>query len=218
MPGRGSNGIRGVIFDLDGTLIDSFGAIMEGFNATLPLFGLDPLTLDETKVLVGGPLAETLGELLGDENAEEATRIFRHRYREVYLDMTRPMPHAIETVEKLHRNGYVIGVATNKHGGFSRRIIDHLGLGGFICTVVGEGDTAASKPEPDMILKNLADMSVNGHEAVFVGDSTIDIETGRNAEVKTIAVPTGHHSKEMLVEAGADTVIDDLSHLEAVLQ
>ncbi len=217
MPGKRSDGIRGIIFDLDGTIIDSFGAIMEGFRAVLPLYGLKPLTLAETKAVVGRPLSETLGELLGKEKAEEATKIFRKRYREVYLEMTTPMPHAVETVADLHERGYLIGIATNKHGGFSRKIIEHLGMAEMITVVVGEGDTPESKPAPDMILRNLEEMSIGAGEAIFVGDSPVDIETGRNARVRTVAVPTGHHTREMLMEAGAEVVINDLSKLEEII-
>lgn len=217
MQERKSDKLKGIIFDLDGTLIDSFSAIMEGFNATLPLYGRNPLTLEETKSVVGYPLAETLGELVGEEKSAEATRIFREKYREVYLEKTFTMPHAMETLHSLHRGGYLLGVATNKHGGFSRKIIDHLGLSHIIHTVVGEGDTPRSKPHPDILLKNLESMSIAHDEAMFIGDSPVDIETGKKAGVKTVAVPTGHHTKEMLAEAGAELVVDDLSKLEEVL-
>lgn len=209
-----ANTVRGVIFDLDGTLIDSFEAIREGFNSTLPLYGLSPLTLEETKSVVGTPLRDTLAEMVGEENADEATVIFRKRYKEVYLEKTLPMPYADEIINKLFEKGLRLGVATNKHGGFSRKIIEHLGWGDIITSVVGEGDTPKSKPEPDMIFENLKNLSLDSEETLFIGDSPVDLKTGENASVKTIAVPTGHHSREMLLEAGATVVIEDLSHLE----
>ncbi|MBE9505100.1 MAG: HAD family hydrolase [Proteobacteria bacterium] len=207
------NGIRGVIFDLDGTLIDSFEAIREGFNATLPYYGLDTLSLSETKALVGKPLEDTFCDLIGEENANKATAIFRKKYREVFLDMTLPLPHAVETVTTLHNRRYHLAVATNKFGPYSRDIINHLGLDDMIAPVVGDGDGVKRKPEPDMLKKLLIDMSMTEKEAVFVGDSPIDIETGKKAGVKTIAVSTGYHSREMLEEAGAETVIGNLSLL-----
>ena len=209
-----NNGVKGVIFDLDGTLIDSFEAIMEGFNSALPHYGLKLLTLEETKSLVGNPLKDTLAIMVGEDKAEEATIIFRKRYKDVYLDKTRPMPYADEIVKKFHSKGLKLGVATNKHGGFSRKIVEHLGWGDAIESVVGEGDTPQSKPEPDMIFQNLENLSIAREEALFIGDSPVDLQTGENALVKTIAVPTGHHSKEMLIEAGASVVIEDLSFLE----
>lgn len=209
-----SNGVKGVIFDLDGTLIDSFEAIREGFNSTLPLYGLKPLSLEETKSVVGTPLRDTLAEMVGEENADEATIIFRKRYKQVYLEKTLPMPYADEIIKKFFEKGLRLGVATNKHGGFSRKIIEHLGWGKAITSVVGEGDTPKNKPEPDMIFQNLKNLSLGNDEALFIGDSPVDLKTGKNAAVKTIAVPTGHHSKEMLIEAGATTVIEDLSFLE----
>lgn len=211
------NGIRGVIFDLDGTLIDSFEAIREGFNATLPLYGLNPLTLAEAKSLVGRPLGETLSDLVGSENEDEATAIFRNRYREVFLDMTLPLPHAVETLKSLHHRSFRLAVATNKFGSFSREIISHMGLTGMIPSVLGDGDGVRRKPEPDMLERLLFDMSISEKEAVFVGDSPIDIATGKKAGVKVIAVPTGYHSRAMLEDAGADVVIENLSLLEALL-
>lgn len=217
MPEKESNTTKGIIFDLDGTLIDSFKAIREGFNATLPLYGLSPISIEDTISIIGTPLPDTLAELLGESNAEEATKIFRKRYKEVYLDMTIALPHADDAVNSLHASGYILGVATNKHAGFSREIVNYLGWGGKMVSVVGEGDTPRSKPEPDMLFKNLEEMSIEAGEAVFVGDSVIDMKTGQNAGVKTIGVTTGQHTREMLMDAGAERVIDKLSQLEEVI-
>ena len=213
-----SKPIKGVIFDLDGTLIDSFHAIMEGFNSTLPHYGLNKLNISETKALVGLSLEDTFSDLLGKEHADEATSLFRKRYKDVYLEKTSPMPHANKTIEALNNDGYKIGVATNKHGGFSRNIIDHLGWSDAMLTVVGDGDIPSCKPSPDMIEKNLKDMSVSKDEVIFVGDSPVDMETGINAGVFTVAVPTGHHSGEMLKDAGAKALISDLSGLVAIIE
>lgn len=217
MQEREFSGIQGVIFDLDGTLIDSFEAIREGFNATLPHYGLDTLSLDETKALVGMPLGDTFCHLIGEKNADEATTIFRKKYREVFLDMTHPLPHAVETVTTLHSRRYRLAVATNKFGHYSRDIINHLGLDEMIGPVVGDGDGVKRKPEPDMLKKLLLDLSITEKEAIFVGDSPIDIETGKKAGVKTIAVSTGYHSRDMLEEAGAEMVIENLSLLEDLI-
>ncbi len=217
MQEKKSKPIKGVIFDLDGTLIDSFHAIMEGFNSTLPHYGLNKLNISETKALVGLSLEDTFSNLLGKEHADEATSLFRKRYKDVYLEKTSPMPHANKTIKALNNDGYKIGVATNKHGGFSRNIIDHLGWSDAMLTVVGDGDIPSCKPSPDMIEKNLKDMSVSKDEVIFVGDSPVDMETGRNAGVFTVAVPTGHHSGEDLKEAGAMALISDLSELGAVI-
>jgi phosphoglycolate phosphatase len=217
MQEKKSEQINTVIFDLDGTLIDSFEAIREGFNATLPSYNRDRLSLAETKALVGMPLRDTFCELLGEQHADEATRLFRNRYREVFLEMTSPLPHAVETVKDLHAKGYKLAVATNKLGQFSREIIDHMGIGNCITTVVGDGDGVRKKPHPDMIIKILEEVDSTREEAVFIGDSPVDINTGKAAGVITVAVPTGHHSHGMLEDAGAKTVIKDLSMLKEAI-
>ena len=211
------NGIKGVIFDLDGTLIDSFEAIMEGFNATLPHYGMNKLTLEESKALVGLPLRDTFVDLISDADADEATTIFRKKYRSVFLELTSPLPHASETIESLHKNGYNLTVATNKFGSYSRDIVRHLGYDNKISHVIGDGDGVKKKPEPDMLEALAKHMSMGLNEVVFVGDSPVDIATGKKAGVKTIAVPTGYHSKEMLNDAGAQIIIDNLSQLEGVI-
>lgn len=206
-----------VIFDLDGTLIDSFEAIREGFNATLPTYNKDPLSLAETKALVGMPLLDTFCEILGEEHAEEATKLFRERYREVFLNMTLPLPHALETIKDLHSSGYKLAIATNKLGQFSREIIKHMGLENYISTVIGDGDGVRKKPHPDMLIKILEDVDSVREEALFVGDSPVDINTGKAAGVMTFAVPTGYHSSSMLKDAGAKKVIKDLSLLRETI-
>jgi phosphoglycolate phosphatase len=206
-----------IIFDLDGTLIDSFEAIREGFNATLPTYNKDLISLADTKALVGMPLWDTFSELLGEEHAEEATRLFRERYREVFLDMTLPLPHALETVKYLHERGYKIAIATNKLGKFSRELIKHMGIDGYISTVIGDGDGVRKKPHPDMIIKILEEVGSAREEALFIGDSPVDINTGKAAGVMTFAVPTGYHSHSMLEDAGAKKVIQDLSSLQHAL-
>ena len=217
MQEKKSEQINTVIFDLDGTLIDSFEAIREGFNATLPHYNKDRLSLAETKALVGMPLHDTFCELLGEQYADEATRLFRNRYREVFLDMTSALPHAVETVKDLHAKGYKLAVATNKLGQFSREIIDHMGIGNCISSVIGDGDGVRKKPHPDMLIKILEEVDSTREEAVFIGDSPVDINTGKAAGVMTVAVPTGHHSHNMLEDAGAKTVIKDLSMLKEAI-
>jgi phosphoglycolate phosphatase len=191
---------------------------MDGFNAALPLYNLKKLTIEETKAMVGEPLTETFASLLGKEHAVDAVTIFRKRYQEIYLEKTDPLPHADETIKNLSRKGYSLAVATNKHGGFSRDIIRHLGWGEALTSVIGDGDTLHTKPEPDMIFKNLEAMSLEAGETIFIGDSPIDMETGNRAKIRTIGVPTGYHSKEELLDAGAEIVIDDLSQLEKVIK
>ena len=110
-----------------------------------------------------------------------------------------------------------MAIATNKFGHFSRDIVRHLGFDGMISHIIGDGDGVERKPEPDMLETLLTYMSLDEKEVVFVGDSPIDITTGKKAGVKTIAVPTGYHSIEMLEEAGAEIVIENLSQLEEVI-
>ena len=204
---------KGVIFDLDGTLIDSYQAIYLSFQHVYINLGLPPLTFDEVQRVVGYGLSKTFLDLLGEERVPEALRLFRQKYEEVFQQNTFLLPDAREVLEGLHGRGIRLAIATNKLGRFSREIFQHFGVDKFMAIILGDGDVPQNKPHPGMLLYAMEKMGLRNEEVVFIGDSPIDIETGKNAGVRVFAIPTGVSTREELEKARPTLILNSLLDL-----
>jgi len=204
---------QGVICDLDATLMDSYQAIYLSFQYAYQKMGLSPLPYDEVKKVVGYGLTSTFRDLLGEKRVPEALGFFRQEYEKVFREHTHLLPGTREVLETLHRRGMKLAVATNKLGRFSRAIFQNFGLDKLFVTIVGDEDVANNKPHPEMLLYAMDKMGLNPNEVIFVGDSLIDIQTGKNAGLRVYAVPTGVYNKEELEKAQPAAVLDDLLDL-----
>lgn len=199
--------IRGVIFDLDGTLIDSYQAIYLSFHHAYTHLGLSPLSLEEVKKIVGRGLSRTFGELLGEERGPQALSFFRKKYEEVFRAHTHLLPDVRPVLEDLYGRGIQLAVATNKFGLFSREIFKHFKMENLFTVIVGDGDIPQNKPHPAMLNFAIERMGLEKDETVFVGDSVIDIQTAQNAGIGVYAVPTGNTTREDLEEARPTAVL-----------
>ncbi len=208
-----ANNVRGVIFDLDGTLIDSYQAIYLGFHYAYSEMGLPPLSYGQVERAVGRGLAHTFRELLGEERVPQALTLFRKKYEEVFPTHTRLLPDAREVVGSLQGRGLQLAVATNKFGQFSRKIFEHFGMEKMFTVILGDGDVSQNKPDPEMLYLAMDKMGVGKEETIFVGDSVIDIQTGKNAGIPVFAVPTGNTGREDLVRAQPAVIMNRLLDL-----
>ena len=195
--------VRGLVFDLDGTLVDSYGAIALSVNAARKAFDLDPLHERDVRRRVGRGLEALMADVLGTDRAAEGVRIFRQRYAEVYAEATSALPDAVLTLRELRSRRYLLAVASNKPARFGRQILEGLGMGGLLVTVEGPDTAGAAKPEPPMIERCLHAMRIGRGEAVYVGDMVLDVETAARAGVPVILVPGGSSEREDLLRTGA---------------
>lgn len=209
------NEIQGTIFDLDGTLIDSYEAIYLGFHHVYTEMGLPPMPFEQVKGVVGLGLNHTFRQLLGEERAPRALFLFRRKYEEVFLENTRLLPDVREVLETLHGRGIRLAVATNKLGRFSREIFEHFRMEKLFTVIVGDGDVPQNKPNPEMLRLAMEKMGVEKERTIFVGDSVIDIQTGKNAGVRVFAVPTGNTDRRDLENARPEVMLDRLRDLLA---
>ena len=207
--------IRGIVFDLDGTLIDSYQAIYLGFHHAYKQMGLPPLTYEEVRRVVGQGLNHTFRELLGEERVPQAITLFRQKYEEIFPAHTHLLPEVREVLESLHGRGIRLAVATNKLGRFSRAICEHFGMEKLFTVVVGDGDVSQNKPHPEMLCLAMEKMGTKKDQTLFVGDSVIDIQTAQNAGVRVLAVPTGNTEREDLVKARPTVLLERFSDLLA---
>lgn len=205
------------LFDLDGTLVDHFAAIHRCHSHTMQKLGLPPPTLEQVHNAVGGGLELAISRLVGPERTAEALAIYRPYWDATMLDDVALFPGARELLEALHDRGAKLAVLTNKHGPSSRLICDHLEISPLLSAVFGALDTPWLKPQIEFTQHALSQLNATPAETLLIGDSTWDVETGRNAGFPVWCVTTGTHTADQLQSAGATQVFADLPTLARAL-
>lgn len=189
------NGPQLVVFDLDGTLVDSSQDLAAAVNGALAVVapGTPPLPDAQVRALVGSGarnlIARSLAAAAVQRPVEEVLPLFLNLYRSCLLDRTRPYPGVRETLDRLADRR--LAVLTNKPGDLSRAILEGLGLASRFFRIYGGGDVPAKKPDPAGLRLVLAEAGVGPPQSVIVGDSAIDVRTGRAAGVATVGVSYG---------------------------
>jgi phosphoglycolate phosphatase len=209
--------VRAILFDLDGTLIDSYPAITASVNHVRGLYGLPPLGVAEVTRHVGrGPwhlLRETVS--VGDVDANVAA--YRAHHPTVLRELTTLLPGAKEALSELHGRGMKLGICSNKPVAFTRELVAYLGVADALDVVLGPEDVGRHKPAPDMLLVALARLGVATAEALYVGDMTVDVETARAAGLRVWVVATGSDTPEALDAARPDRRLANLAELPGLL-
>ena len=205
--------IRGIIFDLDGTLIESYEAIYLGLKEAFRQFGKEIFSFENLRKYLKPDLETTLAQFFSPEEVTKGVPVMRKKYEEVYLDKTHFLDGAREVLETLHSQGILLGVASNKFGRFSRGALSHLGVSDCFKSMIGAGDVPRNKPFPDMIHAALREMGLPPEDVVFVGDTLTDIDAGRQAGIDVYALPTGFHSKMELSHGKPRRILNDLGEL-----
>ncbi|MCL4536851.1 MAG: HAD-IA family hydrolase [Nitrospirae bacterium] len=205
--------IKLIIFDLDGTLIDSSIDIANAINYAIEPYGARPITVKETISLVGEGITRLIEKLIERESINADRNALTERFLEHYsahlIDNTTIYPGVRETLQKL--KDYKKAVISNKREALSTKILNDLGLLKYLDLVVGSDTTPERKPSPIPILHVLSKLNIRPEDAVIVGDSNFDIEAGKAAGIKTIAVTYGYRPLDLL--KGADFIIDRMDEL-----
>jgi phosphoglycolate phosphatase len=185
--------IRALIFDLDGTLIDSKQDLVLSVNATLRAIGREELPADLVASYVGSGAPVLIGRALGgspdSEELQRALRYFLSHYEQHQLDNTRAYPGVREALVQL--NGTPMAVLTNKPANISVRILEGLGLAQFFQVIYGGNSFVTKKPDPLGANTVLSDLQAAASEAAMVGDSEVDVQTARNAGMISAIVNFG---------------------------
>jgi 2-phosphoglycolate phosphatase len=208
---------RAVVFDLDGTLLDSYAAIHECLSLVLAAFGRPPVTPDEARRMVGHGLEVLVARAVGAENVAAGVKIFRDRYERVGPENSTLLPGADAVTRRLVEAGIPIAIASNKPARFSREILGRLGILSRFAFVGGPDDGFPPKPAPHMVFMALSTMRAKGSESVYVGDMPVDVATARAAEIPVVVVATGSATEAELRAVLPDLLIRDLNELPAVL-
>jgi phosphoglycolate phosphatase len=204
-----------LIFDLDGTLIDSQRDLADSVNAMRAWMGLDRLGLDVVSSYVGHGAPVLVRRVLPDANEEELARALRYfldYYREHMLDSTKLYPGMQEALDRLHDAGVPLAILTNKPVRFSVQLLEGLGLDLHFFRVYGGNSFAEKKPDPMGIDALVAESGADRSRTVMVGDSAVDVRTARNAGVRACGVSWGFQP-ETFVEDPPDWIIADPGEL-----
>jgi phosphoglycolate phosphatase len=204
---------RAAVFDLDGTLIDSYVAIHECLNLVRTSFGREPVTLEECRRMVGHGLMALLARSIGEENAERGVSLFRERYAVVGPQKTELLPDADEVTRELAGRGVPMAIVSNKPAVFSAQLLESLGLGGRFALVLGPDSGFPPKPDPAMVRHALDALGATREVTLFIGDMEVDVATARAAGLKVAVLPTGSCSREELECAEADWLLSDLTEV-----
>ncbi len=205
---------RAVLFDLDGTLVDSYSALTEAVNHARRTHGLDDLTSERIHEIVGDGMEKLL------QRAFERTEIpqtivsaFETRYDEVCCEESKVLADVEATLAKLHDLGVQMAVCTNKPTFFSKKILDFLGLSHYFRAIVGPDAAGARKPEAQHLHVTLKSVEFGVEHSLFVGDMPVDVRAARNAGMDIAVVATGSSTREELEATQPDHFLARFSDL-----
>jgi len=210
--------IKLVIFDLDGTLVDAYPAIIDSFNFTMRRLNLpqrDALTIRRAVGLGDGNL---LKPYLNGVSVRTALGIYRKHHWKALVQKTRFLPGSKRILEYLKRRHFKLAIASNRPTKFSHIIIDHLKIRDYFDYVLCGDKLKRAKPYPDILRAILKRLSVKPAEAVYVGDMTVDVVTGRRARVKTVAVVTGSSAKKEITDLKPYRLIENIFLLNKIIK
>ena len=208
-----------IIFDLDGTLIDSSEDIAWAVNKTLKQMGFDEFSYQAIKERIGWGVKMLLEKVLPADKQnllEEARSIFMGYYSDHLLVRSKLYPGVMDILN--HFKNKKLAVATNKPFNLTEKILDGLNISGYFKKVVGGDGVQNKKPSPEAIEIILRELRVSPEKSIFVGDSLIDIEAGKKAGVMTIGAAYGFRGRRELEDAGADVIIEDINELTSLCE
>lgn len=205
-----------ILFDNDGTLMDTKFLIDRSFIHTFEKFRPDlKLTDEDLDSFFGPTLHQTFSRYSdSDEEIEEMIKYYREFNIENHDNLAKPFPHAVETLKALHKKGYKLGVVSSKKNEVLQHGLEHFGLSKYLDIIVGADDVSNHKPAPDGIL--LAKEKLQCNNVLYIGDTKSDIDTAKNANVKSVGVLYIKHP-EIMLDAKPDYVISNLPELLRML-
>jgi pyrophosphatase PpaX len=208
-----------LLFDLDGTLVDSIELILNSARHAFVGFAGKAPTDDDWRATIGRPLQKVLREYAQDDDAE-TERLFT-RYREYQLEhhdrLVRAYDGVVATLRAFSEAGHPMAVVTSKSDWLAVKGLELVGLSDVFPVVVGCDTCVNHKPHPEPVERALSLLDMPVSNAIFVGDSPHDVESGRAAGVLTVGVTWGAFTREQMEASGADVVIHDITELPAVV-
>jgi phosphoglycolate phosphatase len=214
---------KAVVFDLDGTLIDSRGDIVAALNHALISTGRNPQPASTIVQLVGNGArslcAQATAQFEDDPETDELVQLFLEYYQAHPLDFTRWAPGALQALDDLAlMDDMLIGLCTNKHRSTTEAVLDALGIRDRFRAVVAGGDLPELKPDPAPLLLTAKLLGVDPRTVVMVGDGVQDVECAKNAGAWSVAIESGFTPADELMMASPNVAVKDLSVVARVVQ
>ncbi len=201
---------KAVIFDLDGTLLDTLGDLTDSMNFALNELGMPKREAQECRMMIGNGVVKFAERALPDNRkdcVEEVLQIMKAHYIDNCCNKTRPFEGILELLEKLRKMGVKLAVLTNKQHDQALKTVDYY-FNGFFNEIAGITAERKIKPDPESTLEICSKMNIEPSQALFVGDSDVDMETAGNAGILPVGVSWGFREAELLKKAGAQIIVD----------
>jgi phosphoglycolate phosphatase len=209
---------RAVLFDLDGTLVDSYAALAEAVNFARREHGRHELSAARIRDFVGDGLDTMLRRAFDTDTVPRSVKeAFESRYDDICCEASTILSDVESTLATLHGLGVVMAVCTNKPTSFSKKILTFLQLAPYFRAIVGPDLAGARKPEAQHVLHALEATSYTPSDALFVGDMPIDVQAARNSGMDVAVISTGSSTAEALQAANADHYLERFSDLLKVV-
>lgn len=200
-----------VIFDLDGTLLNTLEDLADSTNFAMKNCGFPVRTIEEVRRFVGNGIGllirRAVPEGTDEEQIKKALEIFKQHYGEHCIEKTRPYDGIIELLDVLKKNEIKMAIVSNKVD-FAVKELNHRFFGEYIGVAVGESESVRRKPAPDAVNKALEILGSDKEHSLYVGDSEVDIVTAKNVGMRCISVLWGFREREELIDNGAVDMID----------
>ena len=208
--------IETILFDLDGTLIDTNELIIASFTHTVEKFGDRPYTREEILDFIGPPLVDSLTLVNPNKIDDMVTAYREHNYakNEKYVQA---YPDVVETIKKLKTKGYKMGIVTTKIHHTAELGLKIAGMEGIFDVIIGLDDVENAKPHPEPVLTAIDQLKANPMTTLMVGDNYHDIEAGQNAGVQTAGVAWAIKGRESLEKYRPDYMLENISDLFEII-
>ena len=209
---------RAVLFDLDGTLVDSYAALSQAVNYARRESGLHELSAARIRDFIGDGLDTLLRRAFDTDNVPRHVKeAFESRYDEICCQESTILADVEATLETLHGFGVAMAVCTNKPTSFSKKILTFLELSRYFRAIVGPDLAGARKPDARHVLHTLKATECDASDALFVGDMPIDVHAARNSGIAVAVVATGSSTAEALKASQPDHYLERFSDLVSVV-
>lgn len=217
-----------IIFDLDGTLLNTIDDLGYACNYALEKVGYPTFSIEEYPAKVGNGINNLIRRALPeaertDENVERVRKYFVPYYNEHNCDYTHPYKGIPELLKACKSQGHLLAVASNKYQAATEKIVTHF-FPGMFDVILGEREGVERKPNPQIVFdildqfnKGIKNTNADGQKTLYIGDSLVDYETAKNALVPFVACSWGFVAREKLMEAGVEHIIDLPNEIERYL-